>query len=495
MKKLLIIYGLLYLLCYQAVQGQDYNYLKSATNTGNGTTTNNSNAWTDVVSVTIDVANVSYVLVTASMNMRPDGTNPNTREADYNIYRSDDVDDKSGLIRRQINSNSEANVESWGIGTLVHIFDVSAFTSGTKTFTLEHSNNNTADEKNVYTSARLTAVALTTANAPYFELSNATKRGESSAYTSSNTFVPIDNLTTDAISLPISGDIYVSASIGAKSYSASGSNVGGYRLEYSDDGGTNWYALGKALQRTMSGDNDDGIISLVGLLQNQAAGDDYKFRAAHRLVSGTGEMRTHNSNIVAVALAHEGGYSFPSFYSEVGTAGVDITGVSAPFATVTSSGFTAAADIGGTLSSLFVNSQYLVEATGLNEGTPQRMRDGNHIKVTGPSTGTAEEYLRYIGSNGSYGSCAFIGLMSGLVSEGSYTIEMQHEVNYISNPDGTEDETLNTSEVILTGFQTFDEPEFYWNGSAADNDWNNSSNWSDGVPNATQFAIIPITLL
>ena len=118
----------LFVMCFSiSLLAFNYDYLKSVTATGSGTTTDNSQDWTDLTSVSIDLGNnttdTEYVLVTASINMRPDGSNTNGREANYNIYRSDLTTDESGVIKRQIIRNSETGDESWGIGTLVHIFD------------------------------------------------------------------------------------------------------------------------------------------------------------------------------------------------------------------------------------------------------------------------------------------------------------------------------------------------------------------------------------
>ena len=83
--------------------------MESATATGSGTTS--GIGWSNVTSTTIDVTNVSKVLVTASMNMRSDGANTNTREANYRIYRELAAADNSGIIKREIYSNSETGVE------------------------------------------------------------------------------------------------------------------------------------------------------------------------------------------------------------------------------------------------------------------------------------------------------------------------------------------------------------------------------------------------
>ena len=85
------------------INAQNYDYLLTATDTGSGITTNNSQTWTDITSVTIDVTNINSLFLTANINMRPDGASTNGREANYNIYQSDSTaTNNSGIIKRQI---------------------------------------------------------------------------------------------------------------------------------------------------------------------------------------------------------------------------------------------------------------------------------------------------------------------------------------------------------------------------------------------------------
>lgn len=430
------------------------DYLESTTIIGSGVTTNNSKAWTDVTSVTIDVTDISNLLITASINMRTDGAHIGAREGNYNIYRSDDSTDKSGIIKRQMKANSEAGVESWGIGTLVHIFDVSLLT-GDKTFIIEHSNNGgTGVNRNVYSSIQLTAVALTT-ELNSKELSNSVKRLDADVTTTSATYAAVAGLTTDAITLPINGDIFVLASINGK---ADGSAVAEYKLQSSDDGGSTWSDLGKLVKRSMINTWDDGIVSLIGLLQGQTADTDFMIRVAHKRESGSATITTHFSNLIAIALAHSGA-TFNAFSNSVGATGVDITGVSTSPTDVLTTNITTESNISGVGPKLFVSSQYLVNSTNLDASASpdQRMRASNQLYINdGTTTTKADEYFRYIPSDGTFGSGGFIGLTGSLTENTAYTVGMEHSVDYVSNPDATEDETLTTSNVILMGFQTYE---------------------------------------
>ena len=267
------------------------------------------------------------------------------------------------LFRSSANTDG-TGVESWGIGTLVHIFDTSTL-SGNVTYVLEHSNKGVMDPgRNVFSSSRLTAVALTT-EINNFELSNDVKRLDIDETTILSDFQPVRGLTSDLLSLYAEGDFYVAASINSRSDGTD--TTGEYKLEYSIDAGNNWSDLGKEVRRSMGNNFDEGIISLVGLLQgNKGIHSNYQFRISHRRVSGFNTIITNNANLVVVALSHSNGF-FPTFYSEVSTPGVSISGASTPSALVTSSEFTSVADIDGVGTNLFVHAQYRVSADGLNE--------------------------------------------------------------------------------------------------------------------------------
>jgi len=435
------------------------DYLKSATVTGSGVTTDDSQAWSDLVTTTIDVTGVTKILVTASINMRPDGSNTQGREGQYRIY-STDLPDDSGIIRRQVKSISETGVLSWGIGTLVHIFDVSSVSSPTFfSVTLEHKNNGGASiNRNVFSKARLTVVALTTTTNAY-ELSNDVQRineGSEEVSSTSTDFAEVTGTVTNAISLPYKGSICVMASINGRSNAAG--SIGEYQLEASTDG-TNWSLLGRPVKRSMVNTWDDGIISLVGLLPNQNPGSNYQFRVAHKRISGTAPLITRNVNIVAVGLSHSGAYSFPSFYIE-NISGSTITGISTPDEEVTSTSFTSNNAISAELPDLFVSEQFLVSASGLDTSVnpDERMRGKNQLFLDDGSTVINEDaYYRYIPDNANFGSGGTIGLVENMTALTPYTIGMNHGVEAISSS-GTKTAVLTTEEVILMGFQTFDQP-------------------------------------
>ena len=463
-----------------AVIGQNYDYLESATSTGTGTT--NLSEWSDFATVTIDVTNITKVLITASINMKPDGHSQG-RQVSYNIYNNYNGEE-SGEILRQIKSNNEAGVESWGLGTLIHVFDVSAF-SGDKIFTLEHCNSG-SNLKNIFSSARLTAIALTTEVNGY-ELSHDMKYISDEVGVDNTTYEAVADLTTTAIDLPIKGDILVMASINSETHSGTGTAE--YMLEYTSDG-SSWNSLGTSVQRSVVNVHDEGIISLVGLLQNQNPGANYQFRLMHRKVTGA-KIWTKRSHLVAIALAHEGGGYFPAFYSEVGDGGVDIVGAATAAATVTTGNFTSAADIGGNGANVFLAAQYEVNASNLDEAADERMRAQHELYIDNGTPSSTDSYFRYIPDNSNFGSGGILSLLEDLDNEGSYTVGMKHNIAHVSSNGGDGTETLTTSNTILTGFQTYDQPGYLWCGDT-DSDWDEATNWEyDAAPTSSDDICIP----
>lgn len=73
-------------------------YLLSISQIGSGITINNSQRWLDIDSVTIDVAGMSNLLVSVGINMQPDGILTSGREANYTIYRRDNITNERGIV-------------------------------------------------------------------------------------------------------------------------------------------------------------------------------------------------------------------------------------------------------------------------------------------------------------------------------------------------------------------------------------------------------------
>jgi len=261
----------------------DYDYLNNSTNYGTAITPESS-AYGDVVSTTINVTNVEEVLLLSSMEMRRSGISTQGREVWYNIVNNQNSN-SSGEIYRQVQA---IDSDDYGIGTLVHIFDTSGF-GGDVTFTLRHKNIREGTDRHVETNATLTAIAMQTAISDN-NLSNAVKRLDNTgATTTSNSYSDISALISSPITLPINGAIYVSASINCRETGAD-NTVGEWKLRYRPAGGS-WNDTGIPVSRTMSIGADDGIVSLVSIVENLTAGN-YEFTIAHKADEGIGEVKT-----------------------------------------------------------------------------------------------------------------------------------------------------------------------------------------------------------
>ncbi|MFC2118830.1 T9SS type A sorting domain-containing protein [Bacteroidota bacterium] len=130
------------------------DYLKSSTNTGTATTS--GTAYSNVAATTINLnGDITKVMVVAGMNMKGSGTSLLSRLSWYNIINSSNAD-LSGEISRLVDKTDD---DDYGIGSLVHIFDVTGI-SGNVTYTLQHKNTTAAAERNVETTAYITAIAF-----------------------------------------------------------------------------------------------------------------------------------------------------------------------------------------------------------------------------------------------------------------------------------------------------------------------------------------------
>lgn len=488
MKRLATIAGLFLCFTFFGI-GQNYDYLTSVTNTGTAISPED-NSWGDVVSVTINLGatagNINSVMVLSGMNMKKSGSSTQGREVWYNLTNNANTDE-SGIIKRQVQA---VDNDDYGIGTLVHIFDVSSL-SGNVEYVLEQKQAKSGTNRDVETTAYITVIALTTENYG-FDLNHSIKRiDETEVTTNSTTYQGVTGLTTDAINIPMKGEIYVAASINTKRVDGNSLLVGEWSLQYKEVSGTGWTNLGKPQIRTMSNTADDGIINLVGLAGNLHP-DNYEFRVAHRVNTGTETIVTHNSNLLAVSLAHDGGGYFPSFYTDVDNTGVSIVGELST-GNVTSVNFTSADDISTVGPNLLVHAQYVCNASNLYEvGNERLLAEFQLFLDDGVNTPQeAIAFKRLLADNDDYGSAGFIGLAEDLDALTNYTIDFEHTIADVYNQTAPNDETLTTFDVILCGFQTYDQPGFIWDGSTSA-DWSTASNWKyDVAPDNTDNVSIP----
>jgi len=401
-----------------------YDYLVSSTAEGTATTTG---AWSDVVSTTLVVTNVSRVLVLASIDMENIGGADYDTEAHYQLDYNSSV--QSGELVRQL----EKGTSDHGMGSLVHIFDVSGET-GSVTFKLQHYNALNNANRNVTSHAVLTAVALTT-NGSNITLNNQQTTLSSDVGTESSVFEGVAGLSTAVMALPLDGEIYVSASISAN---ASGAGpTGEWELQSSPDNSV-WTSMGQPIQRSMGTKFDEGIISLVALAQNFTAGN-YYFRVAHKRAIGTTQTvyTMSGSTIVAVALNYNDGIDdcyFPALYDENVTG--DANSQVNTYETSASASITTPTDIGSEEPDVFIHAQFGMLGSDALVSTYQF--------ASGVWNGV--EQARDVSSSTDRGSGVLIGLAENL--DGNTTVPgiLQHK---------TTANTLTTSCIVLTGFQLF----------------------------------------
>lgn len=462
---------------------QNYDYLQSGTAIDTVITEEDGSENT-VASVTLNLgattSKITKVLVVCGMNMRASGSSTNNREVVYEIKNSHGAE-VSGEIVRRIQKKDDYD---YGATTLVHIFDVSSL-SGNVSFFLEQYNNLSGPGRNVETVGYVTAIALNTELNEYVVHSSNKRLGGTPVNTTSSTFSTVTGLESDALTLPLKGDVYVAASINCQE---SGGNeaVGEWVLQYQESGGGSWTDIGFPSQVTMASNSDNLIVTLVGLVRNLDP-DDYLFRVGHRKVSGNGTVGTLRSNLVAVSLTHEGRAYFPAFYGEAENNDT-ITGVGSS-ATLTSATFTSAADISGTGPNMLMHTQYVALAHDLENN--ERMVSKHQVFI---DNGTTEEgevaFKRLLADNDDYGAGGFVGLAEDIDGATEYTVSIRHYIDSLVNETGDAD-SMTTSRVFLCGFSTFDQPTYEWDGSES-SDWNTAANWVENeVPVSAGFTLIP----
>ena len=407
-------------------------YLKSSTATGTGTTLADA-VWSDVVSTSLDLTAIDHILVTASIDMWVAGASTSSRLANYRL-------DCDGIPSLELRRSLEKKIgDDHGMGSLVWIFDVSSL-SDSRVIELEHANTTVAADSNVSSQAVLTVVGLTTNTG--VNLNNESAAIVNKDTTTDTVFAGVANLSTEAVTLPSGGDIYVAASVVTGATIAD--TTGEWSLQYSTDNAT-WSDLGQPIQRNMSARNDAGMASLVAIAQGLPVGD-YYFRVAHRKVdSGTSVITDSGSSIVAVALnfvqgAEEG--HFPTLYTLNGAGDVNSSSL---YETAASSAFTTPYDIGDEKPDVFLHAQF-------NMGGNAAMLSAYEFDVSGPPLWNGVTQERYISGGTDAGSGVLVGLAEDLDGGGSYTASVKHKVSV-----HTGSEELTTTNIILAGFQLFGE--------------------------------------
>ncbi|MFC2056731.1 hypothetical protein ACFLTO_04080 [Chloroflexota bacterium] len=338
----------------------------------------------------------------------------------------DEESTNSGEFRRELSANK---ADDRGIGSIVHIF--TAGSTGELTYKLQHHSSG----KNIITTGTIVAVPLSTGAGTL--RSEEMQVTEPVAVNATGTWLPVTGSnSTTGIETRMASHLYVAACIESVK-PLGGDETGMWRLQYQKDGG-DWTGLGYPVSRYLSS-GDIGMISLVGLLQNQEAAT-YKFRLCHQS-TGT-NLETTVANIVSIGLEDGVGYldttqgytEGPTTTSNDTLASVATTGIT-PYVTT----------------QMFVHAQYEMFAT------PEILDPEYNVSVNGSKL-ASQVQQRYISGAGDLGSGASVGLTTDLTQNTLYTLDLNHA------SDGSN--TLSTSDAyvvgIMLGYATAQPPVPEW---------------------------------
>lgn len=414
-----------------------------------GTNTTNISTYTEIVSVDIDVTNVTKVLVYATFTSQSTQNETVRRTLTFQLSDNAETPNTSNEIIRHLAKSREGD---YGIGTLFYIFDVTGSPT-TRTYTLKHKVDRA---KNTETSATIVVMALNTDVNPYPTL-NTDMRAITTAVTSTSaSFEVVAGLTTNAIPLPVTGGFLVAASINCYS---DGTSLGEWGLQMQKDGG-DYSGIGNSIQRSIATTDDYGIITLLTLLPDQPSGD-YNFQVVHKKVSGSSNIITFNTTLVAVALGYENEQGGRSFAVNTNTTGsVGPTSATSAEAALTLSSVIAK----GT--SVLLLSQFGTQASNATTASFSLTHTGTGGAV---SSNIMQRYSSGIDDRGAGGTT---GLVTGLTADQVYDFTINH---------WTSASSITTTNIMLGAIQLTDiESPGYWTG-ATDNDWAKTTNWYDGV--------------
>nr|NQU90018.1 hypothetical protein [Bacteroidota bacterium] len=430
--------------------------LNTVSNTGTDVISSTAGYETIVTTPSLSVTAGDKVMVIASFTCQSTQSETVARELTFQI--TDGTNTSTEIIRQMASDK----VGDKGIGSLVHVFTIAS--TGTKTYSLQHK---VTTAKNTESSATLVAINLTTSGS--YSLNSDFKTITTEVTTTSGTFSAVTGLETGEVFLPVTGGLYVCASIDSyKNNTGASDDKGEWVIQYKKGVNGTWTNTGNSIIRTIANPNDEGIISLVALLEDQPR-DGYYFRLAHRVANGSPTLATNNTSLCAVALGYvhtsNGGRSFKTFVDEP-----------SPDPTNNETNFTDAAfkDFTALGTSVFFHSQYGMSATDVSNAP------GFRFTSTGGAVSSITQY-RAISSSTDAGAGASVGLNTGLTASSSNTANFQHQ--------STSGVTLTTNSIIFAGIQLTDTPApGYWLGGDSGNEtqWNNTANWADGsVPTST----------
>ena len=397
-------------------------HLISQSKVDSATTSTVVDDYSAVTSLVLDVTDVNAVMVTTSFETRK-AAGILGRRVSFKLTSS--AAGSSGVIVRDLGG---AAYEARGLGTMVHVFDVSAL-SGPVIFELEHATG-TVGEATI-TKASLNAISLTTAilkeDLPY-SMKHVTAVTNATTVTSSS----IPGTTTDVIPLYHMGDVFVTASLNADKITTD-LGAGSWELQYRMGNSSTWFSLGTSISRTMLNNSGKGIISLVALLEDADKGN-YYFRIAHRKESLSTTITSENVTLVAVGLTQKRG-----FFNGYQQTGETIETYSTAKEPAVSFDFRPYLDC-----EFYMHAQFMVTASDVADAPvfDLTMSDGLYDGM---------DHERFVVSATDVGSGGITGLAQGLVGQNIYTAGLRH-----ATPDAGV--TLYTGNIVLCGIELTDLP-------------------------------------
>ncbi|MFC1898819.1 hypothetical protein ACFLXP_00580 [Chloroflexota bacterium] len=430
---LIVFIVLLIQLILPASVSADTNLKAAASGTGSGTTTSATFGDVTGVTATVEATSGDKILVVATFQIE-------LTKGDYTGFlRLVDTANPTNLHSETFERtlSGVAKAEDKGIGSIVHIFTA---TTTDPTFSLQHS---TDAVKNLVTTGTIVAVPLVTTTGQAID--NVLKEYFGTETTTSATFATVNGTDTssgpdDPLTLPFAGHIYIASSIESMMTTA-GDAVGEWQLQYKLSGDT-WTNLGYPVERSMHTADEEGLVSLVGIVRELEAGN-YYFRLLHRSLTGsTGTVQTEKANIVAVALAVPDGD-----YLDVVEAYVsgDTTISTSLEAAVSQTDYPPL-----TSTNLFLHAQYSLSAPGATGDVDYPFfdlyvydEDSTASRLDNDGTDGSLDQGRYLSDNSDKGSGSSVALSDSLTSGNHHTISLRH---------ATESGTTLTTDAYVVGF-------------------------------------------
>ena len=398
---------LLQLIIGNLIIGQN---LPNSSSNGSSSTISTSFVNVTDASVTMDVTDANKVLLIATLTSK---TSSGASTGGYRIADNDDNSINSGEFQLTHSGKD-------GIGTIVHIFDVSSL-SGNRTYTFQHKTS----AQTLNTSATITAIVLYDSDN---QLVNDIQQLATPLAAEDSDWATVVSKTE--FNLPAQGGIYVAASIQNQKTSGGSAVVSGdWIMQYKKTGDSDWKDLNYPVFRAPLGEQI-GMVSLVAALPNNTEAGNYDFRVAHRRTSGPSahQLVTQACNMVVVALGYENGY-FPILSSTKPTASTTSTSLVPVIETVIKP---------QTNTDVFVHTQYGLRSNGTTDPCTHDIQ----LKKRGIEISKSINYLKYI-ANSSHrcsGSASF--LLENMEKDSIYNIDFRHA----SRPS----RSMTTSETYMT---------------------------------------------